>query len=81
MRTSGEVTSTKFSDKIIAEKIPSKCAPSAMNSGVWGRVAIINSRRSSLNSELAWKITQKLVEYKDVISNDICVKMHFVNMS
>ena len=69
------------SDKIIAEKIPSKCAPSAMSSGVWGRVAKIKSRRSSLNSELAWKITQKLVEYKDVISNDICVKMHFVYMS
>jgi len=52
-----------------------------MSSGVWGRVAKIKSRRSSLNSELAWKITQKLVEYKDVISNDICVKMHFVYMS
>ena len=80
MHTTGEVTLTELSPKKLSS-YPSKCTPSAMNSGVWGRVAVINSRRSSLNSELGWKITQKLVEYKDVISNDICVKMHFVSMS
>lgn len=33
-----------------------------MNTGVWGRVAKFSSRTSS-SSELAWKITQKLVQY------------------
>jgi hypothetical protein len=80
MHTPSEVTLTKLLAKKLSS-YPSKCTLSAVNSGVWGRVAIINSRRSSLNSELAWKITQKLVEYKDVISNYIFVKMHFVDMS
>jgi hypothetical protein len=80
MHTPGEITVTKLSSKKLSS-YASKCTtPSAMNSGVWGRVAIIRSRRSGLNSELAWKITQKLVEYKNFISNDICVSMYFVNM-
>jgi hypothetical protein len=35
-----------------------------MNTGVWGRVAKFGSRSTSLSSELAWKITQNLVQYK-----------------
>ena len=65
MRTRGESNVTKSSKKL--SSYPNKCTtPSGMNSGAWGRVAIITSRRSSLNSELAWKFTQKLVEYRNV---------------
>jgi C4-dicarboxylate transporter len=46
-----------------------------MNTGVWGRVAKFSSR-TSLRSELAWKITQKLVQYKIPMMIIIAVGMH-----
>jgi hypothetical protein len=46
-----------------------------MNSRVWGRVAKFSSRRRSLSSELAWKITQKLVQYKMSVLIMIAVGM------
>jgi hypothetical protein len=47
-----------------------------MNTGVWGRVAKVSSRRTSLSGELAWKITQKLVQYKVPIMIIIAVGIH-----
>jgi hypothetical protein len=78
MRTPVEIKKKKQ----ITVSYRSKCnGQLAMNSGVWGRVAKFSSRRTSLSSELAWKITHKLVQYKMSLMIMITVGMHVVSVS